>query len=102
VPVQAPDFLVKTTLSADHYPWQKADLPNSLQATSFFGFSPNLSLDENRVADLINAVYALKVGDTTLSPTWDETTLEQGVANFNILSGYYSWPAAQYFADKMK
>jgi TRAP transporter TAXI family solute receptor len=102
VPVQAPDFLVKTTLSADNYPWQEMDILNSPQATSFFSFSPNLSLDSKRVAALINAVYTLKVGDTTLSPTWDETNLEQGIAHFNILPGYYSWPAAQYFADKMK
>ena len=102
VPVQGPGFLVKTTLKADHYPWQTVDIPNSVQATSFIGFHPNLSLDEKQVADFINAVYALKVGNSTLSLTWDETTLEQGVAHFKILPGYYSWLAAKYFANKMK
>jgi len=102
VPIKTPDFFVKTTLSADNYSWMKSDLQNSLQATSFFGFSPNLTLDENQIAELINAVYALKVGNNTLSPTWDETTLEQGLAKFKILPGYYSWLAAQYFANKMK
>lgn len=77
VPIQAPDFLVKATLLADTYPWMKAELPNSVQATSFFAFSPNLSLDKNHVADLINAMYTLKADDTT-SLTWMKPLLNRG------------------------
>ncbi len=102
VPVQAPDFLVKTTLSADFYPWQARDITNSPQATTFFSFSPNLGLDVKQAAALIETIYSLKVGDKALSSTWEETTLEQGLANFAILPGYYSWPAGQYFVKQMK
>ncbi|MEN8220241.1 MAG: hypothetical protein ABFS56_28595 [Pseudomonadota bacterium] len=102
VSIQVPTFIPKTTLSADHYPWQTVDIPNSPQATTIFGVSPYLSLDENRIADFMNAVYEIQVGDTTHSPTWNETTLEQGLAYFKSLPGDYYWFAAQYFADKMK
>ncbi|TGO02956.1 hypothetical protein PN36_15255 [Candidatus Thiomargarita nelsonii] len=100
--IQAPHFLPKITLSADNYPWQEVDILNSPQVTTIFGVSPYLSLDENRIADFINAVYEIQVGDTTYSPTWNETTLEQGLTYFKLLPGDYHWFAAQYFADQMK
>lgn len=99
VPVKTPDFLVKTTLSADLYPWQSEDIANSPQATTFFSFSPNLGLNAKQVAALIEAVYALKPG---LSPTWEITNLKQGLAKFDVLPGYYSWLSGQYFVNQMK
>jgi TRAP transporter TAXI family solute receptor len=102
VPVKSVELLPKTTLSANHYPWQQVDIPDLPLAQAMFAFSSNLSLDSKRVADLMNAIYALKTGDTTLSPTWDETSFEQGLAHFNKVPTFFSWPAAQYFADKME
>jgi len=102
VSIQSPRFLPKTTLLANNYPWQKVDILNSPQATTIFGVSPYLSLDKNRIADFMNAVYDIQVGDTTHSPTWNETTFEQGLAYFKSLPGDYHWFAAQYFANKMK
>ncbi|TGN99908.1 hypothetical protein PN36_32005 [Candidatus Thiomargarita nelsonii] len=97
-----PHFIPKTTVSADHYPWQMVDLPNQPQIVTFLAVSPNLPLDENRIADFISAVYDLNVGETTLSPTWDETSVEQGVDIFKLEPILFHWNAAQYFADKMK
>ncbi|KHD10701.1 hypothetical protein PN36_28685 [Candidatus Thiomargarita nelsonii] len=102
VSVRAPYFLPKTTLSANHYPWQKVDLPNSPQMMTFLAASPNLSWDENRMANFISAVYDLKVGETTLSHTWDETNVSQGVDLFKLEPVLFHWDAAQYFADNMK
>ena len=100
--VQVPYFVPKTTFSANHYPWQKVEIQNSPQMMSLLIVPINLSLDSNHLANFINAVYDLKVGDATLSPTWDETSLEQGVAIFELESIGFNWFAAQYFADKMK
>jgi len=102
VSIRVPNFFPKTTLSVDHYPWQRIELPNSPQIITFLGISPHLSRDNNRIADLINAVYDLKVGKTTLSPTWDETNVEHGVDFFKLEPVLFHWDAAQYFADKMK
>ncbi|TGO02814.1 hypothetical protein PN36_18640 [Candidatus Thiomargarita nelsonii] len=102
VSIQVPNFFPKTTLSAEHYPWQMVELPNSPQIITFLGISPHLSRDENRIADLISAVYDLKVGETTLSPTWDETSVEQGIALFKLEPVLFHWDAAQYFADMIK
>jgi TRAP transporter TAXI family solute receptor len=102
VSIQVPYFIPKTTFSANHYPWQKVDIQNSPQMISFLAVPANLSLDAKDLADFINAVYALKVGDATLSPTWDETSLEQGVALFELESIVFHWFAAKYFADQMK
>ncbi|HIE00489.1 MAG TPA: TAXI family TRAP transporter solute-binding subunit [Thiotrichaceae bacterium] len=102
VPVQVPYFVIQPTLSAKHYPWQKVDLPKSPQVMSYIVMSPALSIDESRMADFINAVYALKVGDDTHSSTWDETTLEQGFGSFIPFPTFYHQAAAQYFVDKMK
>ncbi len=102
VPVQVPYFVIQPTLSAKHYPWQKVDLAKSPQVMSFIVMSPALSIDESRMADFINAVYDLKVGDDTQSPTWDETTLEQGLGSFIPFPTFYHRAAARYFVDKMK
>lgn len=102
VPVKSLDLLAKTTLSAAHYPWQPVDIPNVPLTLAIFSASPQLSLDPKRVADFMDAVYALKNDDTTFSPTWDETTLEQGLDHFKIIPTYYSLPSTQYFASKMK
>jgi hypothetical protein len=102
VTIQVPYFIPKTTFSANNYPWQKVDIQNSPQMISLLTVPFNLSLDSKRLADFITEVYALKVGDATLSPTWDETRLEQGIALFELESIGFNWFAAQYFADKMK
>jgi TRAP transporter TAXI family solute receptor len=103
VSIQVPNFIPQTTLSADHYLWQTVDILNSPQVITLLATSPNLSLDENRIADFISAVYDLKVGETTLSPTWDETSVEQGVDFFKLEPILFLRnAAAQYFADKMK
>jgi TRAP transporter TAXI family solute receptor len=102
VPIQIPYSAVNTTLSAKHYPWQEVDIPNSPQIMVLLVMSPTLSIDDSRMADFINAVYAIPVGDSTHSPTWDETTLEQGLAYFKLFPVFYRWAAAQYFAEKMK
>lgn len=102
VPIQIPYSALNTTLSAKYYPWKSADIPNSPQIMAIFVMSPTLSFDESRMADLINAVYDIPVGDHAQSPTWDETTLEQGSAYFNLFPTFYRWAAAQYFADNMK
>ncbi|MDM8560460.1 TAXI family TRAP transporter solute-binding subunit [Candidatus Parabeggiatoa sp. HSG14] len=102
LPIQTSSFIPKTTLSANHYPWQEVDILNSPQTITSVAFSANLFFDSNRVADFINAVYQLKVGDNTLSPTWDETTLEHDIISFKRRPIHLTWPAAQYFADKME
>jgi TRAP transporter TAXI family solute receptor len=103
VSIQVPNFIPQTTLSADHYSWQMVDILNSPQVITLLATSPNLSLDENRIAAFINAMYDLKVGETTLSPTWDETSVEQGVDFFKLEPILFRWgDTAQYFADKMK
>jgi hypothetical protein len=102
VPIQTTDFIPKTTLSANYYPWQAMDILNSPQTMSLFAFSATLSFDPNHIADLINAVYELKDDDTTLSPTWGEPTLEYGMAFFKRRPINFTWSAAQYFADKME
>jgi TRAP transporter TAXI family solute receptor len=93
-------FASGSTLSAQHYPWQTEDIPNSPQIWAVIFVMT--SFDNNSIADLIQAVYDIKVGDTTLSPTWDETTLEQGVASFKRLPLYFNPLAAQYFLDNME
>jgi TRAP-type uncharacterized transport system substrate-binding protein len=84
VPVQIPFSALKTTLSAKHYPWQQVDIQNSPQLMALLVMSPTLSIDDSRMADLINAVYAIPVADSTHSPTWNETTVEQGMAYFKL------------------
>jgi uncharacterized protein len=100
--IQVPYFVPKTTFSATHYPWQKGDIENSPQMMSLLTVPFNLSLDSIGLRDFIDAVYDLKVGDSTLSRTWDETSLEQGVSLFQLESIWFHWYAAQYFAEKMK
>jgi hypothetical protein len=102
VPIHIPYSALNTTLSAKHYPWQKVDIQNSPQIMVLLVTSPTLSVDDSRIADLINAVYDISVGAHTHSPTWDETTLEQGLAYFKLFPEFHRWAAAQYFADKMK
>ena len=101
VPIQSLKLFAKTTLSSDHYPWQKIDVPNLPLALAMFSFSPNLSLEPKRVADLMDAVYALKIDNKTLSSTWNETNLELGLGHFKRTPAYFSWPAAQYFVEQL-
>jgi len=102
VPVQVPYFVIQPTLSAKHYPWQKVDLAKSPQVMSYIVMSPALSIDETRMADFINAVYDLKEDNDTQSPTWNETTLEQGLGSFIPFPTFYHPAAARYFVGKMK
>lgn len=102
VPIHIPYFAINATLSAKHYPWQDVDIANSPQIIALLIFSPTLSFDKSRLADFIDGVYDISVGDTTLSPTWDETTLKQGMGYFKSMPTGFDWTAAQYFADKMK
>ncbi len=101
VQIKGPDLLMKTTFSSSHYPWQNEDIPGAPQVMATLFVSPNLSFTDTQIVDFINAIYEIPVDDTTISPTWDETIIEQGVIHFQLVTYLYDWLAAQYFAERM-
>jgi len=102
VPIQTPESLNKTILTADNYLWQDVDIINSPQIMAFLIVSPSLSLDEARIPNFIEGIYDLKMSGTTLSPTWNDTTFEQTVDSFNSEPLLFDWVVAQFIVDNME
>jgi TRAP transporter TAXI family solute receptor len=102
VPIEAPESLPKITLSAAHYPWQNVDIPESPQIVAMLVVSSSLEVDDTRIADFMEGMYALKTSNTTLSPTWNETTFEQTVNNFNLGPMIFDWVVAQFIVDNVE
>lgn len=92
---------VKANLPASYYPWQDVDVPDTPQTIATVFVSPNLSLDADRVAKFIEAVYQIPADGSTNSTIWNQTTLEQGINHFKLVTYLYDWYAGQYFAGKM-
>jgi len=101
VQVLGPEIYVKKDFPASHYAWQDHDVPDSPDIMATVFISPKLHLAPNQVANFLKAAYDIKVGGSTMSTTWDETTVEQGVNHFKLATYLYDWNAARFFADKM-
>jgi hypothetical protein len=101
VQVMGPDIYVKKDFPASHYAWQDHDVPDSPDIMATVFISPNLHLAPNQVANFLKAAYQIKVGGGTLSTTWNQTTVEQGVNHLKLATYLYDWNAARFFADQM-